>query len=184
MECSWTRDWIHVPCIGRQIVIHCTTREIQELLFTQFFSYEGTLKRSTTCYNTGWTWLVNISLVNEGTNSKLFERRGKSTGKKDVCSVYSVHVAYGVLVFINLLFPLWASLIPHLPVHPHRNSVAVPSGVCFAVLPHFWMLETAIKNSHPKCFYLIKFFGFKYSVYSACSQMFTSSPNFPSWIPE
>ena len=27
---SWSRDWTHVPCIGRQILIQCTTKEIQE----------------------------------------------------------------------------------------------------------------------------------------------------------
>ena len=25
---SWTRDQTHVSCIGRQILIHCTTREV------------------------------------------------------------------------------------------------------------------------------------------------------------
>ena len=28
VESSWTRDQTHVPCIGRQILIHCTTREV------------------------------------------------------------------------------------------------------------------------------------------------------------
>ena len=27
-ESSWTRDRTHVPCIGRWVLIHCTTREI------------------------------------------------------------------------------------------------------------------------------------------------------------
>ena len=26
---SWTRDWTRVPCIGRQILMYCTTREVQ-----------------------------------------------------------------------------------------------------------------------------------------------------------
>ena len=29
---SWIRDLTHVPCIGRQTLIHCTTREVS-LLF-------------------------------------------------------------------------------------------------------------------------------------------------------
>ena len=29
VESSWTRDWTRVPCIGRQILIHCATREVQ-----------------------------------------------------------------------------------------------------------------------------------------------------------
>ena len=33
VESSWTRDRTHVPCIGRQIFIHCTTREVLLLLF-------------------------------------------------------------------------------------------------------------------------------------------------------
>ena len=28
---SWTRDQKHVPCIGRQILIHCTTMEVLRL---------------------------------------------------------------------------------------------------------------------------------------------------------
>ena len=31
VESSCTRDRIHVPCIGRQIPIHCTTKEVPEL---------------------------------------------------------------------------------------------------------------------------------------------------------
>ena len=33
MESSWTRDWSHVPCVGRQILIHCTSREVFQLHF-------------------------------------------------------------------------------------------------------------------------------------------------------
>ena len=36
MESSWTRDWTHVPCIGRCILIHFTTREV---LSHYFFSH-------------------------------------------------------------------------------------------------------------------------------------------------
>ena len=35
VETSWTRDWTHVPCIGRRILIHFTTREV---LSHYFFS--------------------------------------------------------------------------------------------------------------------------------------------------
>ena len=28
MGSSWTRDWTRVPCIGRQILNHCATREV------------------------------------------------------------------------------------------------------------------------------------------------------------
>ena len=30
---SWTRDWTHVPCIGRWVPIHWTTREVLETHF-------------------------------------------------------------------------------------------------------------------------------------------------------
>ena len=33
VESSSTRGWTHVPCIGRQILIHCMTREILRWLF-------------------------------------------------------------------------------------------------------------------------------------------------------
>lgn len=68
---------------------------------------------------------------------------GGRTGKKDVCSVYSVNVVYGVLVFTNLLFALWSSLMPHLPLlHPRRNSVAVPSesALLFCLTFECWRL--------------------------------------------
>ena len=34
MGSSWTRDQTHVPCIGRQILIYCTTREVLALFLT------------------------------------------------------------------------------------------------------------------------------------------------------
>ena len=33
VESSWTRNWTHVPCIGRQIPINCSTRESHLFLF-------------------------------------------------------------------------------------------------------------------------------------------------------
>ena len=30
---SWTRDWTHVPCVGRWIPVHCTTWEVLESSF-------------------------------------------------------------------------------------------------------------------------------------------------------
>ena len=31
-ESSWTRDWTHAPCIGRQILNLCTTREVLQII--------------------------------------------------------------------------------------------------------------------------------------------------------
>ena len=31
---SWTRDQTHVPCISRQILIHCTTKEVHKSSFS------------------------------------------------------------------------------------------------------------------------------------------------------
>ena len=33
VESPRTRNWIHVPCLGRQIIIHCATREIIKFCF-------------------------------------------------------------------------------------------------------------------------------------------------------
>ena len=33
MKSSWPRDWTCVPCIGRQILIYCTTREVLSCYF-------------------------------------------------------------------------------------------------------------------------------------------------------
>ena len=33
VESSWSRDWTQVPCTGRLILIHCTTREVPSFLF-------------------------------------------------------------------------------------------------------------------------------------------------------
>ena len=35
VESSWTRDGTHVPCIGRWILIHCSTREVPESFLKQ-----------------------------------------------------------------------------------------------------------------------------------------------------
>ena len=39
VESPWTRDRTHVPCTGRWIFIHCTTREVpsQEIFLSSFF---------------------------------------------------------------------------------------------------------------------------------------------------
>ena len=34
MGSSWTRDWTRVLCIGRQIVIHWTTKEVPQVIFS------------------------------------------------------------------------------------------------------------------------------------------------------
>ena len=41
MESSWTRNWTRVPCIGRWIFLHCTTREALKFLimFAKFFCH-------------------------------------------------------------------------------------------------------------------------------------------------
>ena len=33
---SWTRDWIHVPCTGRQTLNHWTSREVKSMAFLTF----------------------------------------------------------------------------------------------------------------------------------------------------
>ena len=35
MESYWIRDQTHVPCIGRQILIHCITKEVHMWHFLQ-----------------------------------------------------------------------------------------------------------------------------------------------------
>ena len=54
MESSLTRDRTHVPCIGRQILIHYTTREVKQYAFIwsgqgdgQVVTFEQRPKRST-----------------------------------------------------------------------------------------------------------------------------------------
>ena len=37
VESSWTRDRTHVPCIGRQILNHWTTREVLLKIFKRRF---------------------------------------------------------------------------------------------------------------------------------------------------
>ena len=39
MGSSWTRDWIGVPCIGRQILNYWTTREVPPCLFNLYAEY-------------------------------------------------------------------------------------------------------------------------------------------------
>ena len=53
VESSWTRDWIHVSCIGRQILIHWATREV---LLT------GILKATTMSFHIDQTlfWVINF----------------------------------------------------------------------------------------------------------------------------
>ena len=63
---SWIRDWIPVPCIGRQVLIHCNIREIQSFcfcccccLFVCFFVFEH-LSTVGTSYK--WNYVVFVLL--------------------------------------------------------------------------------------------------------------------------
>ena len=47
VKSSWTRDRACVPCIRRQVLIHCSPREVRDVLF----------------FNTGWAW--KSSLIRE-----------------------------------------------------------------------------------------------------------------------
>ena len=38
---SWTRDWTHVPCIGRWMVNHWTTREVLHSIFDEWHTLLG-----------------------------------------------------------------------------------------------------------------------------------------------
>ena len=38
VDSSWTRDQTHVPCIGRQTLIHSTTREVWHCHFSRYMS--------------------------------------------------------------------------------------------------------------------------------------------------
>ena len=40
VESSWTRDQTHVPCVGRWIISHCTTREVPFVSFKDEGSHE------------------------------------------------------------------------------------------------------------------------------------------------
>ena len=40
VESSWTRDQTHVPRVGRQILNHCTTREVPVVSFKDEGSHE------------------------------------------------------------------------------------------------------------------------------------------------
>ena len=45
VESSWTRDWTHVPCIGRQILNHWTTREALTQL-SELFRHDQIISRT------------------------------------------------------------------------------------------------------------------------------------------
>ena len=51
VESSQTRDQTHAPCIGRQILIHCTTREVPPPLSTTNLEQQGTFSVKASCAN-------------------------------------------------------------------------------------------------------------------------------------
>lgn len=112
-------------------------------------------------------------MVSAVTSSVLFEGRRHGGGRSAPCACWMQGV-----VFISLLFLLWAPLIHTCLFFIPRDSVVVaPShpALLASVLPDFKRLTLPV---------LIQSFAFKYCLYSDYSQMFISSPNFPSWIPQ
>ena len=51
-ESSWTRDRTYVPCTGRQILVHCATREVPCGSFV--FGFQGCQQQS----QTRWLWVL------------------------------------------------------------------------------------------------------------------------------
>ena len=61
---SWIRDWTCVPCIGRWILIHCTTREVHNL-YPSEKSFRGRTMERSCCvwfFATPWTAARQTSL--------------------------------------------------------------------------------------------------------------------------
>ena len=52
LKSSWTRDGTHVPCVGRQVPIHCTTRDVLTVC----------LLPGKVCYCARWSRRSNINL--------------------------------------------------------------------------------------------------------------------------
>ena len=77
---SQTRDWMHVPCIGRQIPNHCTTREVPWMIILLRISYmwwiTSLLLLSRLCLylwlSTIWYALVWVSWIYPTWNSLSF----------------------------------------------------------------------------------------------------------------
>ena len=64
VESFWSRVWIHIPCLGRQILTHWTTRETQGLSFLGpdfalwvWLSYDWLILHvSVWCWKSQWLW--------------------------------------------------------------------------------------------------------------------------------
>ena len=57
VESSWTRDGIHVHCIGRWVLIHCATGEVPPIFFWT------SLARSYSAWKTWWVYLCHQFLI-------------------------------------------------------------------------------------------------------------------------
>ena len=80
VEYSWTRDQTHVPCIGRQILIHRTTREV---LFQLLFMFE-----------------VSHNKNRDGENCKV-RIRHKNTKKLKFFMTILIHLSYTWDIHVN-----------------------------------------------------------------------------------
>ena len=80
LESSWTRDQTHVPCIGRQILIHRTTREV---LFQLLFMFE-----------------ISHNKNKDGENYKV-RIRHKNTKKLKFFMTILIHLSYTWDIHVN-----------------------------------------------------------------------------------
>ena len=74
---SWTRDWSHVPCTGRWILNHWTTREVPLMAFKKRSDRKKCLKVKVKLLSLVWLfatpWTVVIWLLHPGVICRFLE---------------------------------------------------------------------------------------------------------------
>ena len=99
MGSSWTRDQTHVPCVGRQILNHCATREVPLLII---FKHHFVLKQC--CFFPGNSIMpFNWGNVTPIKMEKVMIHNRKV--RKARCSVFSMLAGESVRCFGKKKFP-------------------------------------------------------------------------------
>ena len=107
LESSQTRDWAHVPCIGRPILIHCATREVRKKTFL-VLQYR-TLKSTVVQHNGRHTGRASGGQASGGQAEELLTGRGSGGGSWSSATEMEGRLQFRscLMLIAQVLVPCW-----------------------------------------------------------------------------
>ena len=143
VESSQTRDWAHVPCIGRPILIHCATREVRKKTFL-VLQYR-TLKSTVVQHNGRHTGRASGGQASGGQAEELLTGRGSGGGSWSSATEMEGRLQFRscLMLIAQVLVPCWIQF--YLPSWT-KDPVILGSSSFFFPPCHRWHSTTGLHS--------------------------------------